>query len=87
MDIGQFTGLGNRNDAKKLLRELRITYPAGYTKDGSVTRKYEVLGMPTTVFINSEGAIFETWSGALNRDILQRVTTAMLNESQRNQPQ
>ena len=86
VDVGQFTGLGTRSDAKNLLRELRITYPAGFTKDGSVTRKYEVLSMPTTVFINSEGEIFETWSGALNQDILERVTTAMLNESQRNQP-
>ena len=40
--------------------------------------KYEVLGMPTTVFIDSEGRIFEKWTGILNRDILVRVTKEML---------
>lgn len=29
IDVGQFTGLGNRRDARNLLKELGITYPAG----------------------------------------------------------
>ena len=86
VDIGQFTGLGNRTDAKKLLEELGITYPAGFTKDRSVTRKFKVVSMPTTVFINSEGEIFEHWLGALNQETLERITTAMLKESQLSQP-
>ena len=36
--------------------------------------------MPTTVFINSKGEIFENWTGALNREILDRITEAMLSE-------
>jgi len=34
--------------------------------------------MPTTVFIDSGGNIFEKWTGALNWDILGRMTDAML---------
>ena len=82
VDIGRFMGLGSRNDARNLLRELDITYPAGFTNDGSVVRKYEVLGMPTTVFINAEGEIFEKWTGALTQVILERITGAMVKESQ-----
>ncbi len=85
IDVGQFTGLGTRRDARNLLKELDITYPAGYTNDGSVVRKYEVLGMPTTVFINPDGTVFETWSGGLNLSILERLTNAMLKQAGQNQ--
>ncbi len=83
--MGQFTGLGTRRDARNLLKELGITYPAGYTGDASVVRKYEVLGMPTTVFINADGTVFETWSGGLNLDILERLSSAMLKQAEQEQ--
>ena len=79
IDIGPFTGLGSRDDGRALLKELKITYPAGTTKDTSVVGKYEVLGMPTTVFIDSQGRIFEKWTGILNRDNLVRITKDMLD--------
>ena len=34
--------------------------------------------MPTTVFIDSQGRIYEKRTGILNRDILVRVTKEML---------
>jgi len=80
IDIGQFLGLGNKNDAKSLLNELGVTYPTGYTDDGSVARQYKVLGMPTTVFITSNGEVFKTWSGLLNQAVLAEVTTEMLSQ-------
>jgi thiol-disulfide isomerase/thioredoxin len=78
IDVGQFTGLGNREDAQDLLQELGITYPAGFTDDGSIMRKYEVLGMPTTVFIDSNGEVFRNWTGALDQDTLEKITDEML---------
>ncbi len=83
IDVGRFNGLGNQRDAQNLLSELRITYPAGFTRDGSVMRRYEVLSMPTTVFVDSKGEIFETWSGLITRDILTEVTAAMLRAEAR----
>ena len=80
VDIGQFLGLGNKSDARSLLNELGVTYPTGYTDDGSVARQYEVLGMPTTVFITSDGEVFKTWSGLLNQAVLAEVTTEMLSQ-------
>ena len=78
IDIGPFTGLGSHRDAEDLLRELGITYPAGFTNDASVPRKFGVTGMPTTVFIQPGGEIFEKRSGALNYSFLTRVTNSML---------
>ena len=79
IDLGQFTGLGNRTDAKGLLNELAVTYPAGFTDDGNVIQDYKVLGMPTTIFIDIDGNIFNKWTGALNGSVLESKTLEMLN--------
>ena len=78
VDLGRFTGLGGKRDARNLLEELGITYPAGFTDDGSVMRKYEVLGMPTTVFIGSDGKIFENWTGAIDAGTLRSIADAII---------
>ena len=80
IDLGQFTGLGNQKDAKELLDELEVTYPAGFTTDGDVIQNYRVLGMPTTIFIDIDGNIFNKWTGALNGSILEEKTLEMLNQ-------
>jgi len=80
VDLGQFTGLGNQDDAKELLAELSVTYPAGFTSDSDVIRDYQVLGMPTTVFIGSNGEIFNKWTGALNSSVLEEKTLEMLSQ-------
>ena len=80
IDVGQFTNLGTQEDARILLNDLGISYPAGYTTDGTIMRRYEVLGMPTTVFINSRGEIFRLWGGILDHEVLQDITNEMLAE-------
>ena len=78
IDVGQFTNLGSQDDARILLDDLGISYPAGYTTDGTIMRRYEVLGMPTTVFINSSGEVFRLWGGILDHEVLQDITDEML---------
>ena len=80
VDLGQFTGLGSLQDAKDLLEELQITYPAGFTGDSSVIREYKVFGMPTTIFIDANGEIFKNWGGALNSSVLREQANAMLGQ-------
>ena len=80
IDLGNFTGLGTQDDAQILLSELAITYPNGFTSDDTVVRRYQVLSMPTTVFINSKGEVFKKWNGALNLDILTEQTTELLKQ-------
>ena len=81
IDVGQFTGLGRQDDARALLRELGVTYPAGFTNDGSVMAGYKVLSMPTTVFVSPNGEVFRTWAGVLNKEVLTRVTNEMLAQA------
>ena len=78
IDLGQFTGLGNLEDAKDLLQELNITYPIASTGDSGILQDYRVFGMPTTVFIDAEGRVFKNWGGALNLKILREQTNKML---------
>ena len=80
IDIGQFTGLGTPRDASKLLDAMGITYPAGFTDDGLVVEQYEVLAMPTTVFIDRHGEIVHKWTGALDRDTVTRLARSMLTQ-------
>ena len=79
LDVGPFLiGLGSREDGKELLEELDISYPAGTTLDEMVVREYEILGMPTTFFITTDGKIFRKWTGILNKDKMVEITEDML---------
>lgn len=64
VDIGPFTGLGSQDDARRLLQELGISYPAAYATDDP-TSSYNVRGMPTTVFLTPDGNIFSKRIGFL----------------------
>ena len=81
VDVGRFTGLGNEEDALKLLTDLGVEYPAGYTEDRDAVREY-VPGMPTTVFITAQGEVFRSWTGYLSKDKLTEITTDMLAAGQ-----
>ena len=80
VDLGQFLSLGSQEDALKLLDELGVTFPAGYTEDGQVVRDYRVLGLPSTVFIDANGEIYRKWDGVLNRESLTEIAQEMLVE-------
>ena len=79
IDVGQFTGLGSPKDAGRLLDALGITYPAGYTDDATITSKYRIRAMPTTVFIDANGRIFRAWTGSIDRQQLELIVAEMLS--------
>ena len=55
-----------------------VHFPAGHTEDSQILPKYRVLGLPTTVFINSDGSIHNKWTGALNKQTLIDKAEEML---------
>ena len=73
VDIGPFTGLGDRQQAIDFLNTINVTYPTGQAVDAGIVRDYKVLGMPTTVFINRDGTIMKTWTGAINGSKLREL--------------
>ncbi len=83
VDIGPFIGLGSRDDARALLRQLKITYPTGTTFDIRTIRNYEILGMPTTVFITASGRIWRKHAGLLTFDQIMALSTELVRVSSR----
>lgn len=81
VDVGPFVGLGSRDDGKALLRELKITFPAGTTMVAAPVRAYGILGMPTTVFITSNGKIFKRYTGMLTRGQMETLVDELLKAS------
>lgn len=81
VDIGPFVGLGSRDDGRVLLRELKITFPAGTAMVAAPIRAYGILGMPTTVFITPDGKIFRRYTGMLTRGQMETFTDELLKAS------
>ena len=81
VDIGPFAGLGSREAGQALLRELKITYPAGTTFDAGVPQAYKLIGMPLTVFITPDGTIVKRWTGLLTKAKLIELVQQLLAAS------
>ena len=73
IDIGPFQLLGTRDEGRALLRELNVDYPAGTTFQETIIRDFEVLGMPTTLFIRRDGSLQTKWTGLLTKDKLNEL--------------
>ena len=78
VDIGPQWGLGTREQGEAFLADMGITYPAGTTSDPDVNTKFGVLGMPTTVFIQADGRVLQTWTGALNEAKMNELIDELL---------
>ena len=77
VDVGTFFGLGTRQDALDLLRELNITYPAGSSNRTPMVN-YKVTALPTTIFFGGNGEVFQRVAGALNESRMELIVSAML---------
>ncbi len=78
VDLGQFFSLGSQEDAANLLKELSVSYPAGYTDDAAVVRELGVLGLPATLFITADGRLHRKWVSILSGGKLAEITDEML---------
>lgn len=81
LDVGPFTNLGTSRHGQSLVQELDITYPTGTTDDATIVQDYQLLGMPTTVFITPEGKIVRRWTGVLNAEKLSELVVELLEAS------
>ena len=53
------------------LEEFGITFPIVLDEQGDVVDQYRVLGLPTTVFIDSNGVVNEVFTGPLNKAYIE----------------
>ena len=51
------TSQDSESDAKAFAQELGLTFPIVLDRDGSVSKRYQLLGLPSTFFIDEKGVI------------------------------
>lgn len=76
-----FLGMNNQDSrrlALELLEQTGARYPSGYDPNGKIAKAYDLLGMPTTVFITADGRIAATRTGEMTRRELEQAITALL---------
>ena len=78
VDVGPQFRLGSREEGQALLAELGVRYPAGTTFNETVARDYEILSMPTTLFITADGRVVRTWSGFLTEEKLDELVDELI---------
>jgi thiol-disulfide isomerase/thioredoxin len=79
-----FLGVNEQDDPSaglKLAREAKLTYPlVSDTRDNRLFRLLHGTGMPTSVFLASDGGIRLTYSGELSEELLrQRLNDLAVN--------
>lgn len=81
LDVGPFMGLGSNSDARTLLQELNVTYPAGRALGRSPVTQYGVASMPTTVFLTPDMEVFAVRQGLLSEDRMENLVQRLLEAS------
>lgn len=71
------TSADQRDNISPFLEEFGITFPIVLDEKGDVVEAYRVLGLPTTVFINSDGIINEVFTGPLNKAYIESKITEL----------
>ena len=69
--------LDDRDKAVALLEEFQVPYPAGYDPDGEMARRFRLRGLPSTVFIDSDGRIVGIAAGQLTQTSLDGFLTTL----------
>ena len=63
VDIGPYLNLGSHDDAKALLADLKMRYPAAYAPDSSPLSIFSIEGMPTTIILDAKGRQVDKHTG------------------------
>ncbi|MDW8292648.1 MAG: TlpA disulfide reductase family protein [Anaerolineae bacterium] len=71
-----FVGIGVNDDPENLRRfaeNNRISYLVAEDPDGKVSDAYGVRGLPTTVFLDSQGIVRRIWNGEIRKDTVLEI--------------
>jgi len=69
--INSTTSEKNKDNVKKFVTEYGLTFPIPLDEKGTVTHQYEIIGFPTSFFIDSDGVIRSKALGPLNEEEME----------------
>jgi thiol-disulfide isomerase/thioredoxin len=81
VDIGLFTNLGSRADAENLIQELGLEFPSGATMDFEIMPTYEIISIPTTLFMKPSGLVLRRENTLLGKELLYERIEALIESS------
>lgn len=84
-DEVRFIGLNtqdNREQAERLREDTGVTYDLGLDPDGALFADFEVIGMPSTYFVDAQGAIVHRHAGILSEQQLHDLIDEHLVDGQ-----
>ncbi len=61
----------DNGDVAGFVREFGVTYPILLDVDGKAFQDYNILGLPTTIFIDRNGIVNEVFTGAVNKAYIE----------------
>lgn len=65
-------------DARELVAATGVTYDVGWDPTETLYAHFQGLSMPTTVFVDGDGAVQRVWSGVLDEESLRDLITEEL---------
>ncbi|MCK4738494.1 MAG: TlpA family protein disulfide reductase [Deltaproteobacteria bacterium] len=70
-----------KENAKNFVKQFGVTYPNGLDKDLSVSKAYDVFGIPVTVIIGKEGSIVLNNIGIITKETLSKEIEKALSSN------
>lgn len=70
----QFVGIDEndtRSSGQGIVKSTRVSYPTGFDGSGSLVQPFHLIGLPTTLFINSKGVIVRYIAGQISSSTLK----------------
>ena len=69
-----------KNDIRRFVDELRLPFPVALDDRGKVRRRYGLIGVPSTVFVDSSGVVRAVHSGPMTRQSLDQDLATIILE-------
>lgn len=75
------TSQDSERDVSAFVQELGLTFPIALDRDGSVGKRYQLIGLPTTFFVDSQGVIKSVVvGGPMSETLIRSKVEALFQE-------
>ncbi len=82
IDVGEFLGLGTRDDVLELIIRQGLAFPIGTVRSLQAVGAYRVAGTPTIFFITPQGRVLRQQVGWMPAEELAQAVEQLLEASQ-----
>ena len=74
------TSADNADSIPAFLEEFGVTFPIVLDETGDTVKTYQIIGLPTTIFVDSNGIVNEVFTGPLNKAYIESKISELNQE-------